>query len=100
MRWIPSIFLSVWSCGSLELDAWCLLSRFDCSFGEGIVFVFVLIASCVSGVSVHVLFRFRMSLQSLKGLVLYVMVLSIFSMLPVVRFGYHSIFLRLMFVCG
>ena len=33
-------------------------------------------ASCVSGVSVYVLFRVRMSLQSLEGFVLYEIVLS------------------------
>jgi len=62
-------------CDSLEMEAKCLLRRFDCSLGEGIVLLFVVIASCVSGVSVFSLLRLRMSLQSLEGLVLYVIVL-------------------------
>ena len=49
----------------------CLLRRFDCSLGEGIVLLFVVMASCVSGVSVNVLLRLCMCLQSLEGLVLY-----------------------------
>ena len=53
----------------------CLLRRFDCSLGEGIVLLFVVMASCVSGVSVNVLLRLCMCLQSLEGLVLYVIVL-------------------------
>ena len=63
------------SCGSLEMDVLCLLSKFDCSLGQRIVFLFAMIASSVSGESVYVLSRFRMSLQSLEGLVLYKMVL-------------------------
>ena len=39
------------------------------------MFLFVVIASCVSSVSVYVLLRFRMSLQTLEEIVLYEMVL-------------------------
>ena len=56
--------LSVGWCGSLEIVAKCLMRRFDCSLGEGIVLLFVVMASCVSGVSVYVLLRLLMSLQS------------------------------------
>ena len=41
-----SIFLSMWPCESLEMNAWCLLSSSDCSLGEGSLFVFVVMASC------------------------------------------------------
>ena len=62
--------LSVGWCGSLEVVEKCLLRRFDCSLGEGIVLLFVVIASCVSGVSVYLVLVLAMSLQSLEGLVL------------------------------
>jgi len=39
------------------------------------VLLFVVMASCVSGVSVYLLLRLRMSLQSLEVLALYVIVL-------------------------
>ena len=67
--------LSVGWCGSLDMFAKCLLRRFDCSLGEGIVLLFVVMASCVSGASVNVLLRLCISLQSLEGFVLYVIVL-------------------------
>ena len=54
----------------------CLLRRFDSSLGEGIM-LFVVMALCVSGVSVYMLLRLLVSLQSLERLVLYVMVLRI-----------------------
>ena len=65
---LDSIFLPIGSCGSLEMDAQCLLSRFDSSLGEGIVFLFVAFASRVSGESVYVLLRFRVSLRNLGGI--------------------------------
>ena len=40
-------------CGSLEIFAKCLLRRFDCFLGDGIVLLFVMMASCVSGVYVY-----------------------------------------------
>ena len=69
--------LSVWWCVSLEIFVKCLLRRFCCCLGEGIVLLFVVMASCVSCVSMYVLLRLVMSLQSLEGLVLYVIVLRI-----------------------
>ena len=47
--------------------------RFDCSLGEGIVLLFVVTVSCVSGALVYMLVRLCLSLQSLKGFVLNVM---------------------------
>ena len=50
---------------------------FACSWGEGTVLLRVVMASCVSGASVYLLLRLRMSLQSLEGFVLKVMSTSI-----------------------
>jgi len=54
LRCVLLSLLSVGWCGSVEMDARCLLRRFDCSLGEGIVLLFVVMASCVSGVCVFV----------------------------------------------
>ena len=75
-RCILSSSLSVGWCGRREIEAKCLFSMLDCSLGVGMVSLFDVIASWVSGVSVYLLLRLRMSLQSLEGLVLNVMVSS------------------------
>ena len=46
---VLSISLSVRLCGSRDMEEDCGLSRLDFSLGEGIVLLFVLMASCVSG---------------------------------------------------
>ena len=66
LRCVLLSILSMGWCGSLEIVAKCLLRKFDCSLGEGIVFLFVVMASCVSGVSAYMLSRLQMSLQSLE----------------------------------
>ena len=77
LRCVALSNLSVGWCGILEIFAKCLLRRFDCSMGEGIVLLFVVMASCVSGVSVYLLLRLLMSLQSFEGVVMYVIVLIV-----------------------
>ena len=52
-----------------------MLSRFNYPLLEEKVSLLVLMASCVSHVSVFA-FRYRMNLQGLEGLVLHVMVLK------------------------
>ena len=52
MRCVLLSYLSVGRCGNLESSAKCLLRRFDNSLGEGIVLLFVMMASCMYGVSV------------------------------------------------
>ena len=42
------ISLSVGPCGSANLEEWRALSRFDCSLGEAIVLLFMVMASCLS----------------------------------------------------
>ena len=46
---VLSIYLSVGSCGSCDVEEFCVISKLDCSLGEGIVLLFVVMASCVSG---------------------------------------------------
>ena len=60
-----------------------------CSVGDGIwLELFVRIASCVSGASVYLLFKLRMSFHSLVGCVRCVIVSRGFSRWRVVRVGY------------
>ena len=45
--------LSMGWCGSPHMFAKCLLRRFDCSLGERIVLLFVVMASCVSAYQMY-----------------------------------------------
>ena len=91
LRLTLTIFLSMGSCGSLEVDAYCLLSRCGCSLGEGIVLLYV---------SVYVLLRYRKSTKVWRDWFRMRWWWENVSMLSVVRVGYYHAFLCLMFVCG